>query len=740
MIKSFKNFPLKYKLILSFIMIVIINSTSGLLSVKIMRQLGELVNVTYDKALMSGTFAQAVKFDFSQYDSEVKSALLSDNLKEFENHVAKSNRALRTLKEDLIVVEERAISPASSKYIEEIRELIKEFESVKTETLINKKKLFLNKNMSVASIELGKIWENNPTKKILYRKITSLYDDSAEVGYQFKLSSEEKNKKNLNNTIIILTSSVVISLILAIGISYLIITPLFKLNKVCRIVGEGDYKVRSEIKTKDEFGKLAYSFNFMLDTIEEKDNNMNSLLSALPLGIFYFDKDGKISKESSIATGDIFPSFPEYKNMLDFYQMNGCNTSQISNIIKAAFGNAIPFNSAALLLPDRLERHDGSGQRIIQLEYRPRFISKKKLERIIVIAEDITEKERALKETKSLTERVKRISTVSSDIPGFKEFLISANELFYEINIQIINYDKTILNDLKRNLHSLKGTLGVFIFSECVTLVDDIENLFTLEKFAIEDVSKMIKTTQELFQAQSLDITQLLEINQDSILKFVNYSKLKKYKEEAMLSNSSEKILAFHDLELFPCNLVFAKYKKHAQLISSNHQSKNIVFTIQDLESDEITFEEIRKLDTLLTHLINNSIEHGIEEQIDRVTKGKNSFGTIKLQCNRVNKTMLKISLVDDGKGICTKKLVEVALEKKIIDENFIQNASEAEKLDLIFKPGFSTKSEISELSGRGIGLDAVKTQLELSGGKISIVTQIDLGTTFTMLFPIDAA
>ncbi len=742
MITSFNNFPLRYKLILSFLFIIAINSISGFLSVNVMKQVGELVNITYDKALMSGNFSQAVKFDFSQYDSEIKSALLADNLAEFETHVSKSSRALKTLFEDLTVVEERTISQDSSRIIKEVRELVGEFEKIKLETLNSKKKLFSKKSMRGDAIDLGKAWDNNPTKKSLYRKITALYDGAAEAGYQFRLSSEEKNRKSLQRTVLIVVSSLIASLMLAIGISFLFISPLFKLNKVCQDVSEGDYKTRSQISTKDELGNLASSFNFMLNTIEEKDNNMSSLLSALPFGVFYFDSKGKISKEKSEATNIIFPEFSTYDDIVSFYDKNGSSSNQIQQIIEAVYNNRIPFGSAILFFPNKLELVDKNGgeNKIVKLNYKPRYISKKKLERIIVIAEDVTEKEKAIAETKNLTERVERISAISANIPGFKDFQLTINELFLLITEQVKKSDANQSDEFKRNLHSLKGTLGVFFFSECLTLIDKIEELLLNEKFEISTIQKLIFEANSLFLEQSQDVIDLLALEQDSTIKHVNIVKLSLLEKVLISKNDPELIDGFLSIERFPCSLVFAKYKKHIKSITEKVSEKDIQLVIKDDECNEVSYGEIHQIDPLIIHLINNSIDHGIEEQEIRIGKNKKSHGTITLQCNRINNDFLEVSIEDDGRGISTSKLVERALERGLIDLDFVNNSTDQEKLELIFRAGFSTKYEISEVSGRGIGLDAVKTQIERIGGSIIIQTEENIGTKFILKLPLASA
>jgi two-component system chemotaxis sensor kinase CheA len=138
-----------------------------------------------------------------------------------------------------------------------------------------------------------------------------------------------------------------------------------------------------------------------------------------------------------------------------------------------------------------------------------------------------------------------------------------------------------------------------------------------------------------------------------------------------------------------------------------------------------------------MLHIVRNSLDHGLEEPADRMKQNKSEAGTIKVSAIEVEET-LQIYIEDDGRGIDGEHVLKKALEKGILSPQQAQNMPLSEKVDLIFAPGFSTKEQATDISGRGLGLDIVRSELlELRGG-IRIETAIGKGTKFIVTLPIE--
>lgn len=718
-----RNLSVRSKLIVGFLAIIFINGLSGIFGLRIIDDLGKLVYKTYDEALMSGTFAQASKFDFAQYNLEVQEALLASDLKEFHRHKRLSERLAETLAEDLEVVRERSLSPESGKLLDRVKTAALESKKLE-EKLFENKEMQLNSRVNPAAAGgLRKEWVENLSTKKLYKALTALYDDAAEVGYMFRLNSETQNEKNYRRTIIIIAVSLILSLVLALWLSVQIIRPLFSLDEDAKKVAEGDFTIRSKLAREDEFGILSDSFNYMLDNIQDKKESMETLLTALPFALFYFTESGDIASERSEATAKLFSGFSEIKSLENFFRTYGEGFPQTNEVLKAMFQRLLPFKSAASLLPQRMVLAAEGSERVIDLFYKPKLIGKK-LESVIVLGEDVTEKLRALREEQRLAERVERLSKVSVDIAGYSQFKKTARSLF--VSIERGSKEE----EIKRNLHSLKGLLGIYAFS---TLAEKIHQIEDLEGPAHRP--EMLAAARNLFEEQTEDIDEILALDEDEHLKFYDERKIAKLLKKLEEREDSELLADAVTLNRFPLEKTLAKYLRHSRNLVQKLGDKDIDLVFSPTSS-EVSFEEMKRLDEVFVHVLNNSIDHGIETFSEREEKNKPRKGEIRISCERLPSNGLRVIISDDGKGIDENTLVKKALDKGLMTESDVASLTKDDKLNLIFAAGLSTKDSAGMFSGRGVGMDAVKSHLVSMGGEIRLDSHLDKGTSFEIIVP----
>lgn len=158
---------------------------------------------------------------------------------------------------------------------------------------------------------------------------------------------------------------------------------------------------------------------------------------------------------------------------------------------------------------------------------------------------------------------------------------------------------------------------------------------------------------------------------------------------------------------------------------------------ITEGENTEVDKTVIDKLAEPLTHMIRNAVDHGIETPEKREAAGKNPEGTVKLSAKHRSGRIL-IELADDGAGINRERVRQKAIDNDLISPD--ANLSDEEIDNLIFMPGFSTADKISDISGRGVGMDVVKRSIQALGGRISISSRPGQGSTFTMSLPLTLA
>jgi len=140
-----------------------------------------------------------------------------------------------------------------------------------------------------------------------------------------------------------------------------------------------------------------------------------------------------------------------------------------------------------------------------------------------------------------------------------------------------------------------------------------------------------------------------------------------------------------------------------------------------------------------LVHLVRNSVDHGIEMPDAREANGKPRNGTVVLSASQEGDHIL-LSITDDGAGMDAAKLKSIAIERGVLDEETATRMSDEDAYDLIFAPGFSTKTEISDISGRGVGMDVVKTKISQLNGTVKIKSELGVGTTLSITVPLTLA
>ncbi|HMJ25600.1 MAG TPA: ATP-binding protein, partial [Pyrinomonadaceae bacterium] len=185
-------------------------------------------------------------------------------------------------------------------------------------------------------------------------------------------------------------------------------------------------------------------------------------------------------------------------------------------------------------------------------------------------------------------------------------------------------------------------------------------------------------------------------------------------------------------LRLVPAGEVLSRAAARGGRIAARRLGKDVEFEIVggDVGIDKSLADTIA--DPLL-HLVRNAVTHGIESPKERMAAGKNPVGQIKLAAFNEG-SRIHLTVTDDGRGIDWDRIVAAAAAHGIATDT--SNLSTDQCLRLIFRPGFSTTTTVSELSGRGIGLDVVDRAMEQAGGEVRVATQLGAGTTFAMIMP----
>ena len=188
-------------------------------------------------------------------------------------------------------------------------------------------------------------------------------------------------------------------------------------------------------------------------------------------------------------------------------------------------------------------------------------------------------------------------------------------------------------------------------------------------------------------------------------------------------------------IRMMPISFVFSRFPRLVRDLTQQLNKKiNLVVQGEGTELDKTVLERISDP---LVHLLRNALDHGIEKPEDRLAAGKSEEGTITLDAFHQGGNII-IQIKDDGAGINPDIIFTKAVEKGVIDEH--ENLSEEQILELIFHPGFSTANVVSDISGRGVGMDVVRRNIHDLNGTVEVRSELGSGTTFTVRLPLTLA
>ncbi len=272
------------------------------------------------------------------------------------------------------------------------------------------------------------------------------------------------------------------------------------------------------------------------------------------------------------------------------------------------------------------------------------------------------------------------------------------------------------------------------------------------EKSKEADKEKIAKQQQDAMSKQmqtvKIDIKSL-----DNLMDLVGELLISKVRLEQFAKNSSDK--EFNSIvdnltrltvdiqdevmkqRMIPIGNIFNRFPRMVRDLAKK-ESKEIDLVIegQDIEFDRTVLDEIGDP---LVHLLRNSVDHGIETIEERKKMGKNPSGKVNLIA-RKEKTNAIIEIIDDGAGIDGEKVKESCIKKGIISKEDADQLSEKELKRLIFSPGVSTNSNITEVSGRGVGMDVVETKIKNLGGNVKLESELGKGTSIKLQLPLTLA
>jgi len=247
-------------------------------------------------------------------------------------------------------------------------------------------------------------------------------------------------------------------------------------------------------------------------------------------------------------------------------------------------------------------------------------------------------------------------------------------------------------------------------------------------RVGIEKVDSLINLVGELVITQSM----LSQVGNDFQIKQLETLKGGLSQLEQNTRELQESVM---QIRMMPISFAFNRFPRMVRDMAMQ-LNKKIDLQIEG-ENTELDKTVMERIGDPLVHLVRNSLDHGIESPEERLAKGKPETGTVKLNAFHQGGNIL-IEITDDGKGINTAKVFAKAVEKGLISVR--DELSDQEIYNLLFEPGFSTAEQVTDVSGRGVGMDVVKKNINILGGSIDVFSEPDKGSTFSIRLPLTLA
>ncbi len=295
-----------------------------------------------------------------------------------------------------------------------------------------------------------------------------------------------------------------------------------------------------------------------------------------------------------------------------------------------------------------------------------------------------------------------------------------------------------------------KKSDGTIYLDEVAVLTEGSE-AFTLPNLATSLSSGSPSTASSMPKVQSDESIRVSLFRLEDLLNFVGEMVILQtvLREQAYASNPQILRRTIHQmgkvtkevqdismgLRMVPLKQTFQKMQRIVRDTSS-HLEKKVQLTLEG-EQTEVDKTILEALSDPLVHLIRNAVDHGIETPSERMAKGKSEVGQVLLRAYHQGGKLI-IEVKDNGGGISVARLKQKAVEKGILKPD--QHISDQDAVNLIFHSGFSTKSQVTEVSGRGVGMDVVKTNIEQIHGEILVETVLNEGSTFKICLPLTLA
>lgn len=455
------------------------------------------------------------------------------------------------------------------------------------------------------------------------------------------------------------------------------------------------------------------------DQLVARNRDLRLVLDNVAQALMTVNLDGELSNERSAVVEQWFGDV-EGNRLADLFASADEATAEWFELgLESLRDGFLPFELCIEQLPSSLEL-DGKN---IRVDYTPLFSPGGELEGMLVMMSDITARLKHERLEREQREFVTLFSRLQEDRVGFLEFFSEVNLIMERLEHDFV---PERLTEILREVHTAKGNCALFGLASISEGCHELENHLTrdFDEVAHEQAKALVESWKGLrVRFQKLVDTSSSKIEIDDH----EYHELLR----DTLAGCPHEVIAerIRSWRFEPVQRRLERLAEQAQGLARRLGKGEVEV---DITSDNVRLEpeRWRSFWTALVHVLRNAIDHGIEPTDVRLDRGKSPVGRISLSA-RVEHDALSVSVADDGNGINWSQIKRRAKARGIADPS-----NETELYALLFVDGLSSREEVTETSGRGVGMAAVLEQCNALGGQISVETTLGKGTAVVFEFP----
>lgn len=489
------------------------------------------------------------------------------------------------------------------------------------------------------------------------------------------------------------------------------------------------------VNGKDEVALLATEINQMLGTIRRHGEAMSDIVDNVSFGFFICDLQGNIGQGLTKSSDYLLNQDPKSligQNITKALAMTPKESEWFMTLYAQLCEDIFPEDTSISQMPSRFVIGSGESTRVVRLQGRLLRHAQDNTPRGVLFSlADITDLERAEIENRE----AKTLLKIMQSPKAFIDFISDLKSQLANLDVAIASGDHKVS---RRILHTLKGNFSCFYLEMIARRIHEIEDKPSIDASDIKEIESLARN----FLAKHKSILAISYDAPNAVEFTLTEENLKALEQLATSTTQSadQKTVALKefisDIKKINAAGLLGPLDDMVQQTASR-LGKTITFALEggDVRVDPYRFKAVSEI---LPHLIRNSIDHGIEDSEDRMDNDKPLSGEIRLEIRTVQSSQsgILVRLSDDGKGIATDKVAQKALAMGLVTPAQLSAMTDDQKAELIFQDALSTADSVSEISGRGFGLSAVKDTIEKSGGKVSIINQPGKGCTFELFVP----